>query len=103
MNRNRAGQGAGSATDNGEANASPISPQSAQVQIIPVDDVAQITRSYKHDDWAAEALILCEDVAFALRRAENANTLLKSAPPENVPAAMTQPGLRLGKSIIPPR
>jgi len=45
VNRNRAGQGADSATDNGEANTSPISPQSAQVQVIPVDDVAQITRS----------------------------------------------------------
>ena|SRR6516225_8702767 len=104
MNGNRADQGGAASAGRKSVGCTSIPVQRRAVKAIPVDDVEQIARGCKGDSsWNCDALILCEDVAFALRRAENANTLLKSAPPENVPAAMTRPGLRLGKSIIPPR
>jgi len=70
VNGNRADQGGAASAGRKSVGCTSIPAQRRAVKAIPVDDVGQIARGCKGDNrWNCDALILCEDVAFALRRA----------------------------------
>jgi hypothetical protein len=69
VNGNRADQGGAASAGRKSVGCTSIPAQRRAVKAIPVDDVEQIARGWKGDSsWNSDALILCEDVAFALRR-----------------------------------
>src|SRR6516162_3237131 len=69
MNGNRADQGGAASAGRKSVGRTSIPAQRRAVKAIPVDDVEQIARGCKGDSsWNSDALILCEDVASALRR-----------------------------------
>jgi len=69
VNGNRADQGGAASAGRKSVGCTSIPAQRRAVKAIPVDDVEQIARGCKGDSsWNSDALILCEDVAFALRR-----------------------------------
>jgi hypothetical protein len=69
VNGNRADQGGAASAGRKSVGCTSIPAQRRAVKAIPVDDVEQIARGCKGDsNWNSDALILCEDVAFALLR-----------------------------------
>ena len=69
MNGNRADLGGAASAGRKSVGCTSIPAQRRAVKAIPIDDVEQIACGRKGDSrWNSDALILCEDVAFALRR-----------------------------------
>jgi len=69
VNGNRADLGGAASAGRKSVGCTSIPAQRRAVKAIPIDDVEQIACGRKGDSrWNSDALILCEDVAFALRR-----------------------------------
>jgi hypothetical protein len=69
VNGNRTDQGGAASAGRKCVGCTSIPAQRRAVKAVPIDDVEQIARGCKGDsNGNSDALILCEDVAFALRR-----------------------------------